>query len=78
MTVAMYRELLERAESGSHGVDPHFQAVAFAELEDAIDSMSWDERLDLRDALEAAGEDRILRNLSYDYQRQAWITRGRG
>lgn len=45
----------------------------FYRLSDAIDSMSDQERKELRYQLESMGEKRILRNLTYNYETQKWI-----
>lgn len=74
MTVAMYRELLDRAEAKmKQARSPRESAEALHPLTDCIDSMTWAERIALRQALESQGETRILRNLAYDYDKQAWI-----
>lgn len=45
----------------------------FKNLVDIINKMPHGERIKLRNELEVMGEQRILRNLIYDYEKQTWI-----
>jgi hypothetical protein len=45
----------------------------FNKLSDWIDSLSHEQRIELRKELETAKCDKIARNLYYDYDKQCWI-----
>jgi hypothetical protein len=47
----------------------------FLALIDKIDTLSWAERIRLREDLEKVGCQRLVKNLYYDYEKQAWITK---
>jgi hypothetical protein len=45
----------------------------FNKLSDWIDSLSHEQRIELRNELEVAGCNKLARNLYYDYDKQCWI-----
>lgn len=59
MTPKMYVELLDKVPS--------------VELSDVVDTLSHDERRELRSGLEAIGCRKLLANLFYDYEAQVWV-----
>lgn len=78
MTANMYIELLKRAETQAMGKGDREQALAFSALDDAIDTMSHDERRQLRATLEGMNKAMrqpvgLLRSLYFDYTNQVWI-----
>lgn len=74
MTREVYLTLFLQAQLESQGKSEREQAMAFGELDDAIDLMSYAERRALRSDLEAIGPwIPIMGSLTYDYDKQVWI-----
>lgn len=63
ITVALYISVTKEG----HG--PKLQA-----LSDLINTMSYKDRIVLRQELEKCCPDRLLRNLYFDYVNQTWVT----
>ncbi len=65
MSKAIYNEQYARTERG--------KALAYSDLSQALDALSRQDRINLREALIAYGYDKLMRNLSYDYDKQEWF-----
>lgn len=74
LTAIRYIRLINQAMSEGWNEEQGKFAPSFYEASDAIDLMSHADRINLRVELANLGENRILHNLSYDYQNQCWIT----
>lgn len=78
MTAHTYIELFKRAEAQAMGKGEREQALAFTDLSDAIDTLSHDERRELRSVLQGMNRAMrepvgMLRSLYFDYENQVWI-----
>ena len=69
----MYIELFERCPESRCQRQSGRASEAYYALYDVINSMSHVERRELVHGLSVIGYDKLLPNLTYDYDKQVWI-----